>query len=204
MKGTRERRGFTGAADLAQHAARAIEYLKQVCAACATGDKTTAQRALRQAQHRRCGQPDPGGRSAAQALFGSPGLRRRRSRHDQRRNDRRTRGGGECRLKPFKRLGSAECSTREKGAVRPLAAHRPHGQTSFRGVTPNRDGKGRDIAASHSVLSATGRFRARRLRRLVQCLCRLPDHRPAAALDRGAGSHLWNRGLRHPAADRAD
>src|SRR5208282_3793442 len=33
-------------------------------------------------EHRGYGQPDPSGRSAAQALFGSPGLHRRRSRHD--------------------------------------------------------------------------------------------------------------------------
>ena len=49
MKSSKERRGFTGAAALAQHAAGAIAYLKEVCAACAAGDKATARRALRQA-----------------------------------------------------------------------------------------------------------------------------------------------------------
>jgi ribosomal protein S20 len=49
MRSTKEGRGFTGAAELAQHAARAMEYLKQVHTACAAGDKTKAQRALRQA-----------------------------------------------------------------------------------------------------------------------------------------------------------
>ena len=43
-------------------------------------------------QHRRYGQPCPRRRQAAQALFHRPGLRRRGSRHDQRGNNRRTRG----------------------------------------------------------------------------------------------------------------
>jgi ribosomal protein S20 len=49
MKRTKAYRSFEGAADLAQHAARAGNYLKEVCAACAAGDRTAAQRALRQA-----------------------------------------------------------------------------------------------------------------------------------------------------------
>jgi uncharacterized protein (DUF1810 family) len=48
MKRTKAYRGFEGAADLAQHATRASNYL-EVCAACAAGDRTAAQRALRQA-----------------------------------------------------------------------------------------------------------------------------------------------------------
>jgi hypothetical protein len=47
MKGARGT--FAGAAELAQHAVNASNYLKQVCAACAAGDKAAAQRALRQA-----------------------------------------------------------------------------------------------------------------------------------------------------------
>jgi hypothetical protein len=49
MKARNERRSFEGAAELTQHAARAANYLKKVCAACAAGDKSAAQRALRQA-----------------------------------------------------------------------------------------------------------------------------------------------------------
>ena len=49
MKTPKERRSFAGAAELVQHTARANTYLKEVCAACAAGDKATAQRALRQA-----------------------------------------------------------------------------------------------------------------------------------------------------------
>ncbi len=40
---------FAGAVELTQHAVAASNYLKQVCAACAAGDKAAAQRALRQA-----------------------------------------------------------------------------------------------------------------------------------------------------------
>ena len=42
---------FRGAAELAEHAARAISYLKDVCAACEASDKAGAQRALRQAMN---------------------------------------------------------------------------------------------------------------------------------------------------------
>jgi len=49
MKSKKERRSFHGAAELAQHAAKASSYLKEVCAACETGDKERAKRALRQA-----------------------------------------------------------------------------------------------------------------------------------------------------------
>jgi hypothetical protein len=49
MKSKKERHSFRGAAELAQHAARASSYLKEVCAACETGDKESARRALRQA-----------------------------------------------------------------------------------------------------------------------------------------------------------
>jgi len=49
MKQPKTYGSFEGAADLAQHAARASNYLKEVCAACAAGDRTAAQRALRQA-----------------------------------------------------------------------------------------------------------------------------------------------------------
>jgi len=49
MKQTKAYRSFEGAADLAQHATTASNYLKEVCAACAAGDRTAAQRALRQA-----------------------------------------------------------------------------------------------------------------------------------------------------------
>jgi hypothetical protein len=49
MNYTKGRRPFGGAAELVQHAARASDYLKELRAACAAGDKATAQRALRQA-----------------------------------------------------------------------------------------------------------------------------------------------------------
>jgi ribosomal protein S20 len=49
MKQPKTYHSFEGAADLAQHAARASNYLKEVCTACAAGDRTAAQRALRQA-----------------------------------------------------------------------------------------------------------------------------------------------------------
>ena len=49
MKHPKGYRSFEGAADLAQHAARARKYLEEVCAACAAGDRAAAQRALRQA-----------------------------------------------------------------------------------------------------------------------------------------------------------
>ena len=42
-------RSFREATELARHAARASNYLKEVCAACEAGDKSAAQRALRQA-----------------------------------------------------------------------------------------------------------------------------------------------------------
>jgi len=51
MKAKKGRRSFRGAAELAEHAARGISYLKEVCAACETGDKAAAQRALRQAMN---------------------------------------------------------------------------------------------------------------------------------------------------------
>jgi DNA-binding GntR family transcriptional regulator len=49
MKSKKERRSFRGAAELAQHAASASRYLKEMCAACENGDKERARRALRQA-----------------------------------------------------------------------------------------------------------------------------------------------------------
>ena len=49
MKSKKPLRSFRGAGELAQHAAAAIGYLKEVCAACEAGDKVEAQRALRQA-----------------------------------------------------------------------------------------------------------------------------------------------------------
>jgi len=49
MKPRNERGSFRGAAELAEHAARASAYLKEVCAACKSGNKTRAQRAMRQA-----------------------------------------------------------------------------------------------------------------------------------------------------------
>ena len=49
MKQTKAYRNFEGAEDLAQHATTASNYLKEVCAACASGDRAAAQRALRQA-----------------------------------------------------------------------------------------------------------------------------------------------------------
>ncbi|MGP0094392.1 MAG: hypothetical protein ACLPKB_31270 [Xanthobacteraceae bacterium] len=44
MKTPKERRSFAGAAELVQHAERANAYLKELCAACAAGDKAAAQR----------------------------------------------------------------------------------------------------------------------------------------------------------------
>ena len=49
MKHRKERRGFRGAEELAEHALKASSYLKQVYAACEGGDKAEARRALRQA-----------------------------------------------------------------------------------------------------------------------------------------------------------
>ena len=49
MKPKKGRRSFRGATDLAGHASRASNYLKEVRAACEAGDKSAAQRALRQA-----------------------------------------------------------------------------------------------------------------------------------------------------------
>jgi hypothetical protein len=47
MKKRNDRRRFAGAAEVVDHAMRANEYLKQVCAACEAGDKAATQRALR-------------------------------------------------------------------------------------------------------------------------------------------------------------
>ena len=49
MKSTKVRRSFREATDLIGHASRASNYLKEVRAACEAGDKSAAQRALRQA-----------------------------------------------------------------------------------------------------------------------------------------------------------
>jgi len=43
------RRSFREATELAAHALRASDYLKEVCVACEAGDKLAAQRALRKA-----------------------------------------------------------------------------------------------------------------------------------------------------------
>jgi hypothetical protein len=43
------RRSFSGAADLVAHAEAATRYLKELCAACAIGDKAAARSALRRA-----------------------------------------------------------------------------------------------------------------------------------------------------------
>jgi len=45
MKKPNDRRRFAGAAEVVDHAMRANEYLKQMCAACEAGDKAAAQRA---------------------------------------------------------------------------------------------------------------------------------------------------------------
>jgi methylaspartate ammonia-lyase len=49
MKHQLERGNFSGAADLAELAARANGYLFEICAACKAGDKMAAVRALRKA-----------------------------------------------------------------------------------------------------------------------------------------------------------
>jgi Tfp pilus assembly protein PilF len=49
VKSKKGRRSFREATDLATHASRASNYLNEVCAACEAGDKSAAQRALRQA-----------------------------------------------------------------------------------------------------------------------------------------------------------
>ena len=49
MRPKRERRSFLGAEELAEHVVRANSFLKQVHAACESGDKAEARRALRQA-----------------------------------------------------------------------------------------------------------------------------------------------------------
>ena len=49
MKQRKELRGFRGAEELAEHVVRANSFLKQVHAACESGDKAEARRTLRQA-----------------------------------------------------------------------------------------------------------------------------------------------------------
>ena len=49
MRPKKERRSFLGAEELAEHAVRASSFLKQVYAACESGDKAEARRTLRQA-----------------------------------------------------------------------------------------------------------------------------------------------------------
>jgi hypothetical protein len=49
MNDTKRRSGFAGAADLVAHAEVATRYLKDLCSACASGDKAAARAALRRA-----------------------------------------------------------------------------------------------------------------------------------------------------------
>jgi ribosomal protein S20 len=49
VKSKKGRRSFREATELARHASKASNYLKEMCAACEAGDKSAAQRALRQA-----------------------------------------------------------------------------------------------------------------------------------------------------------
>jgi hypothetical protein len=49
VKSKKGRGSFREATDLARHASRAGNYLKEVCAACEAGDKLAGRRALRQA-----------------------------------------------------------------------------------------------------------------------------------------------------------
>jgi hypothetical protein len=46
---TKRTASFAGAAELVEHAKNATQYLKELTAACANGDKRAARRALRQA-----------------------------------------------------------------------------------------------------------------------------------------------------------
>ena len=49
MTSSQDGGSFMGAGELAQHAVRAMGYLRELHEACAAGDKAKAQRALRQA-----------------------------------------------------------------------------------------------------------------------------------------------------------
>jgi DNA-binding GntR family transcriptional regulator len=49
MTDVKGRPSFAGAAELVAQAQAATKHLKQVCAACAKGDKAAAKKALRQA-----------------------------------------------------------------------------------------------------------------------------------------------------------
>ncbi len=49
MNDTKRRSSFAGAADLIAHAEVATHHLKDLCSACANGDKAAAQSALRRA-----------------------------------------------------------------------------------------------------------------------------------------------------------
>ena len=49
MNDTKRRSGFAGSADLVAHAEVATRFLKDLCSACANGDKAAARAALRRA-----------------------------------------------------------------------------------------------------------------------------------------------------------
>lgn len=49
MTDTKNGRSFAGAAELVMHAEAATQYVKDLCAACANGDKLAARKALRRA-----------------------------------------------------------------------------------------------------------------------------------------------------------
>jgi DNA-binding FadR family transcriptional regulator len=49
MTDAKHRRSFAGATEIIEHAQAATKHLKQLYAACASGDKEVAKKALRQA-----------------------------------------------------------------------------------------------------------------------------------------------------------
>jgi hypothetical protein len=49
MIDAKSQRNFAGAAELVEHAETATRCLKELCAACANGDKVAARKALRRA-----------------------------------------------------------------------------------------------------------------------------------------------------------
>ena len=87
-------------------------------------------------KHRRRRQPDPRGRPVAQALFDQPGLRRRRSRHDQRGDDRGV-GGPQAALHSGRaraqRQARARTRARRSRALRPVLSDQTQKGDRLRG-----------------------------------------------------------------------
>ena len=115
-------------------------------------------------------QPDPGGRPL-QRPFDQPGLRRRRSRHDQRRDDRRT-GGARAALHSGRarahRQARARTRARRSRALRPVRSDEAEEEIDYEAkavtlagrryiVCRNRDEMKKDAAARAAILAALER-----------------------------------------------